>query len=591
MSERAIRRNRERDLARRERRRARRAKLATAAAIGVAGAIAVPAQAQAGTFTVTTLADENGTGAETSLREAIVSANNNPGANTITFAPSLSGDITLTHGQLYLYGNDLDIQGPGADQINVDGNGASRDFHIYNDGEVSISGLTVTGGKASGGYRGGAITVYASSPTSSLTITDSTISGNSTAGYGGTGGAISDSQAPLTITGSTISGNSTAGVYASGGGIYANTRSLTITDSTISGNSTAGYGSFGGGIDANGGSLTITDSTISGNSTTDQYSPGGGIYDNDSSLAMTGSTISGNSTSYGQGGGISSAYSPLSIANSTISGNSASGNHAGGGIFSRGPLTVDSATIADNDATVGGGISSVGSMTLTNTIVADNTADVGYNDFFGNGGGPFTLTASLLEDPSGATYTADSASIIGKDPQLLPLADNGGPTETQAIPKTSPAFDSGATDQAKDQRGVDRPQYSADDMGAFELEAAAPPPPTPPPPTPPDPTKPVDTTPPDTTIKLNTAVTKGRHHASHKSHVKFKFSSDEPGATFECALSGPEANDPLADFAPCSSPKHYKHLEPGKYTFRMRAIDAAGNADQTPAEFGFELRG
>ena len=101
-----------------------------------------------------------------------------------------------------------------------------------------------------------------------------------------------------------------------------------------------------------------------------------------------------------------------------------------------------------------------------------------------------------------------------------------------------------------------------------------------------------DTTPPETTIKLTTAVTRGRHHATHKRRVKFKFRADELDATFECALQGPGGvDDPLADFAPCSSPKRYKRLVPGDYTFRVRAIDAANNADQTPAEFEFKLLG
>jgi hypothetical protein len=99
-----------------------------------------------------------------------------------------------------------------------------------------------------------------------------------------------------------------------------------------------------------------------------------------------------------------------------------------------------------------------------------------------------------------------------------------------------------------------------------------------------------DTTPPETTIKMTTAVTRGPQHASQKRRVKFKFYADEPGATFECALGGPDGSKgPTPDFAPCKSPKRYRKLEPGKYAFRVRATDAAGNVDPTPAKFAFKL--
>src|SRR5216683_7870947 len=77
------------------------------------------------TFTVLNLAD-SGPG---SLRQAIVDANANPGANTIRFAPRLHGAITLTSGQLSIT-NDLTIDGPGASALTVSGNDASRVFDI-----------------------------------------------------------------------------------------------------------------------------------------------------------------------------------------------------------------------------------------------------------------------------------------------------------------------------------------------------------------------------------------------------------------------------------------------------------------------------
>src|SRR5262245_49177858 len=69
------------------------------------------------TFTVLNLAD----GGAGSLRQAVLSANANPGADGIDFAPGLSGTITLTGGQLSIT-DDLRIDGPGAAQIAVSGN-------------------------------------------------------------------------------------------------------------------------------------------------------------------------------------------------------------------------------------------------------------------------------------------------------------------------------------------------------------------------------------------------------------------------------------------------------------------------------------
>jgi hypothetical protein len=62
--------------------------------------------------------------------------------------------------------------------------------------------------------------------------------------------------------------------------------------------------------------------------------------------------------------------------------------------------------------------------------------------------------------------------------------------------------------------------------------------------------------------------------------VKFRFTSDEAGSTFACKLDrGP--------FAPCSSPMTYRVRatdELRSHTFKVRAIDAAGNVDLTPAD-------
>jgi len=62
----------------------------------------------------------------------------------------------------------------------------------------------------------------------------------------------------------------------------------------------------------------------------------------------------------------------------------------------------------------------------------------------------------------------------------------------------------------------------------------------------------------------------------------YEFSSDESGSSFECSLDG-EA------FAPCTSPLTEK-VKKGKHTFEVRARDATGNVDQTPAEDSFKVK-
>src|SRR6185369_8730758 len=96
-------------------------------------------------FTVLNLADS---GAD-SLRSAIVAAETNPGPDVIDFAEGLQGTIALTSGQLSIT-DDLTIDGPGADALAVSGNHQSRIFRVSGGATVSIAGLTITDGMATG---------------------------------------------------------------------------------------------------------------------------------------------------------------------------------------------------------------------------------------------------------------------------------------------------------------------------------------------------------------------------------------------------------------------------------------------------------
>lgn len=85
-----------------------------------------------------------------------------------------------------------------------------------------------------------------------------------------------------------------------------------------------------------------------------------------------------------------------------------------------------------------------------------------------------------------------------------------------------------------------------------------------------------DTTPP------TTKITKGPGKKLAQGKAKFGFSSNESGSTFVCKL---DKAKPKA----CTSPKLYKSLKPGRHTFKVWAIDAAGNKAIAPAKRTFKV--
>jgi predicted outer membrane repeat protein len=198
--------------------------------------------------------------------------------------------------------------------------------------------------------------------------------------------------------------------------------------------------------------VTVTDCTFSGNSAATY---GGGIYNFGGIVKVSNSTLSGNSASADNGGGIENAtQGTLTVTNSTLSGNSA--GTLGGGICNdlRATATVTSCTLSANSARAGGGISNtylLGTVTLGNTIVAGNT------------GGDISGSGTYIQ-----TY-----SLVGGQPRLAPLGDNGGPTQTMPLLAGSPALDAGdpALAGAPDQRGVVR--SGGVNIGAYQASASA----------------------------------------------------------------------------------------------------------------------
>ncbi len=362
-------------------------------------------------------------------------------------------------------------------------NGGTRDYigsggGIDNTGTLSIANCTVSGNSATGGIsmedgnigRGGGI-----DNTGKMSVTDCTVSGNSATGGGGlevdsigAGGGI-ENTGVLSIAGSTISGNSVTGGYsiyqaggnASGGGID-NTGTLSITGCTVSGNSATGGVSYndliggthfpepggngiGGGI-SNSGMLSVNNSTLSGNTVR-----GGG----------------GSSIGNGSGGGMSNSEA-LSLANCTISGNTAS--DSGGGLADSGTASISFITAADNSA--GSGVIAITAASPASVVSIDSIyQDAQGENVFLAAGGSFVSSGYDLFSDTPAISLAPT-DLVNIDPMLGPLADNGGPTLTQALLPGSPAIDAGTpvAGIATDQRGAPRPQLTAPDIGAFQVQ-------------------------------------------------------------------------------------------------------------------------
>jgi predicted outer membrane repeat protein len=245
-----------------------------------------------------------------------------------------------------------------------------------------------------------------------------------------------------------------------GGGIINNGSTLTLTRVKVTNNTAPNAG----GIDSTG-SLTIVDSVISNNTANDGVIGYGGGLKVDATIpaSISGTTISGN-TATGSGGGIyvQGTSAALSLTNVTISGNTAKN---GGGIGSNVTINILNSTIANNHLSGGstGGILNWGTINFKNTIIAGNDAP--------NCANSGTLNSQGNNLDSGTTCNfIQPGDLQSTDPQLGALGDNGGLTQTHALPLGSLAIDAGTNTgcPTADQRGAPRPYVSTCDIGAFE---------------------------------------------------------------------------------------------------------------------------
>ena len=394
-----------------------------------------------------------------SLRAAIDSAG--PG-DTIVFSLTYPAVISLTSGSLTI-NTHLTIAGPGASSVTIDASDNTvmeRAFTVGSGMIVSISGVTVTGG------RGG---------------------GTSAGSFENSGGGIFNA-GTLTLSDAVISNNSTRSQGPGGGGIF-NAGTLTLINCIVSGN-TAGGANIqqsalvaGGGIrNASTALLTLTDTTVSNN----WAQVGGGIWNN-GTLKVTGSTFSENSAGVGisttvvlEGGAIyaGSGQSTSSISNSTFFNNGAKTD--GAAIANGGAMDVTHSTFAGN-STEGGTGAAVTALANTLTLKASILANAPENCSFVGGlllSGGHNLSTDATCSLTGTADLTNAAA--GLDP--AGLQDNGGPTGTIGLLSTSAAIDhipTPCTDIdgdpiATDQRGVTRPRGAGCDVGAFEVIGSEP---------------------------------------------------------------------------------------------------------------------
>jgi hypothetical protein len=399
--------------------------------------------APAATLTVTTLADP-GPG---SLREALALAA--PG-DTIDFA--VSGTLSLAADQKLTVTKDVTIAGPGASALAVRTD-HGRVFEIASGIVVTMRDLTIrdgqTGADAAGILNQGTLRLervvvrdhYAEFTAAGirnigiLTLSDCRLEANDAE----QGGAIY-STGLLEVERTVFVGNRSihgaAAVHLAAG-------QLVVRDSSFEGNASDG----GGAINVlPGASADIQRTLFAGN--LGSVSCGSALY-NSGTTTLTNCTITGNSCS-----------------------------DRGGAIKNGGTLTANHCTIAFNSALESaGGVANGGTFTARNTILAGNSTRSGNAPDFE--GILMSQGHNLIQAPSGAVILGDTTgNLLGVDPLLGPLADNGGPTWTHAAGE--PIIDAGdnAGAPSTDQRGLPRvADGDADgiaiaDIGAYETQGA-----------------------------------------------------------------------------------------------------------------------
>jgi hypothetical protein len=390
------------------------------------------------------------------LRYCINQTNLAIGADTIEV--TVTGTVFLSS-SLPAITQSLTINGSGQTDFIVDGQNTVgiRPFEINGiDITANFNNLTVMRGNAIG--NGGGIQVLGGA---TLNIQNVTVGDNASELNGG---GIHVAGGSLNITNSEIVNNEVITPDdGDGGGVLVQTSEFFMTGSTVSGNKIPAFtGSGGGGLAVVTGSFArIENSTINDNS----GELGAGLGLSDSTARLSNVTISHNTDAVDGGGFYIVGNGILTLRNCTITRNSAS--FSGGGIYNlNGVVTIANTILSDNTAIAG--------AEIRNSTPNFNTR--GVNIFKGSVVGPINVQTG--------------SNLIGQDPLLLALVDNGGLVKTQAFAGLSPARNSGDNAEAldttslvslknplfaplsTDARGPGFPRFMGQvDLGAYEAVA------------------------------------------------------------------------------------------------------------------------
>jgi CSLREA domain-containing protein len=359
------------------------------------------------------------------------------------------------------------------------------------------NGGAAVGGAGGGGGSGGGLEVFASGSPLPINLTGCAVTANAAGGGGGggagndggNGGFAIDTSGNVGGIGGAGDGGNGGNGGAGGGLALLQSAMATIADSTIADNTT-GAGADGGPADSGGagglGGAGFSVESDGGEAVGGRGGSGGGgaaaADQGQSSAALSDDTIAGNGGGIGGNGG----HGGVS-ANVAISSEGGNGGSAGGVAIA---VSVASATLSHDtvDANAVGAPGAGGPGGGPNTGNPDGPGAGGAPAAAGGLEGPLTLTASIVSGDPGGDCAASSGITDGGhnltsagstclvavgDPKLGALADNGGPTQTQALGNGSAAL--GAIPAASglcgghDQRGVPRPAGAPCDIGAYQV--------------------------------------------------------------------------------------------------------------------------
>lgn len=424
--------------------------------------------------------NDNGAG---SLRDALAQAVLSPVDFNINFDPAvtvvtLESTLSVNNGSIAT----ININGNGSGVLTITRNVLAADFRIFNivTSLLNISGVTISNGAATAvgpAGLGGGLNI-----SNSTMIFNDVIITNNTARFGG---GIFSNLSNLTMTNVDVAANvATLVPGSSGGGLLLSGGTTNMNNINIYNNNVNGFD--GGGIFCNGIILTINNMSLYNNSVTGNplANNGGGIFIAAGTVTNISNSVIYNNLASRGGGIFITSSSMLNMVNTTISNNIVS--DAGAAILFASVSDSSSlinSTISGNSSGTLGAINitanAPASVTLGNTIVAQNTTlDNTPPDI---SGAFVSLGTNLFGIYDGSTASGiDPTDLSGTqatplDAMLQPLADNGGPTLTMAIPIDSPAVNAGndaiiPAGVIYDQRGPFFARISglSVDIGAFE---------------------------------------------------------------------------------------------------------------------------